>query len=78
MMNDTVGRKGVDEETFLREMRIKAVEDYKQELVEVLQERIDGLEVESTREKSTNRELGIIRGMINSKSLIQSHVIKVK
>lgn len=77
-MNDTVNRKGVDEEEFLRQMRLDAVEKYKAELVELIKEQLGVLKVESTRDKTTNRETGVMRGMTNVKATIQSHVIKVK
>jgi hypothetical protein len=81
-MNDTVREKGVDEEEFLRQMRRDAVETYKQELVDEIETRMEKIkgpdELSHRLHQSDNRTLGIIRGMTNVKSLIQSHVIKVR
>lgn len=77
-MNDTVRDKNVDEEEFLRQMRITAVETYKQELVDEIEQRITVLDGQSRFKPSNGRDIGIIRGMVNVKSLIQSHAIKVR
>jgi hypothetical protein len=71
-MNDTVGSKDMDEQERLRQMRRDAVEEYKQQLVDLIQSRID------EHPDDGKRNIGIIRGMTNCKSLIQSHVIKVQ
>ena len=73
MQNDTVGRKGLTEEEFLRQTRRDAVESYKAQLVEVLKKEIEL--VKGNKVLLRDRDEGIVRGIVNSKSLIQSHKI---
>jgi len=73
MQNDTVGRKGLTEEEFLRQMRRDAVESYKAQLVEELEKEIEL--VKGNKVLLGDRDEGIVRGIVNSKSLIQSHKI---
>tara|TARA_R110002126_G_scaffold79669_8_gene197703 strand:- start:4189 stop:4434 length:246 start_codon:yes stop_codon:yes gene_type:complete len=80
-MNNKTPNKKIDEEEFLRQMRRNAVEKYKQELVDLIEERMQDIKepngLNNRMHAASDREQGIIRGMTNVKSLIQSHVIKV-